>query len=86
MKIGNNVSWDDWKKRLSTAVRIVEGVGISEERVDDLAYKVGDFLADKIDPANPEQMVIQELWKVGDDEDRKVLAKLIVNLVNDQQN
>ncbi|HHV71587.1 MAG TPA: DUF3243 domain-containing protein [Clostridia bacterium] len=83
MKIGNNVSWEDWKKRLGMAVRMAEGVGISEEKVDDLAFRIGNFLADKIDPANPEQMILHELWRAGTEEDRKVLARLIVNLVND---
>lgn len=73
--------WDNWKSTLSKAVSIGEAVGFSEKTIDNLAYKIGNTLSAAVDPENREERVLQELWKVGDDSDRKTLAKLIVKMV-----
>lgn len=73
--------WTNWKKTLSKAVNLGETVGMSENTIENIAVKVGNFLAARVDPENREQRLLQELWKVGDGSERKVLAKLIVNMV-----
>lgn len=73
--------WDKWKSTLSKAVNLGEAVGLSEETIDKLAYRVGNTLTAAVDPENREERVLQELWKAGDDSDRKTLAKLIVKMV-----
>lgn len=73
--------WSKWKSTLSKAVNIGEAVGLSQETIDNIALKLGNTLNAVIDPENREQRVLQELWKVGDDDERKTLAKLIVNMV-----
>lgn len=73
--------WNKWKNTLSKAVKLGETVGLSEETIDKLAYRVGNTLTAAVDPENREERVLQELWKVGDDCDRKTLAKLIVKMV-----
>ncbi len=73
--------WTDWKNTLSKAVNFGESVGMSENTIENIAVKVGNVLSARVDPENREQRLLQELWKVGDDSDRKVLAKLIVKMV-----
>lgn len=73
--------WDAWKNTLSKAVNLGEAVGLSEKTIDNVAYKIGNTLSAAVDPENREERVLQELWKVGDDSDRKTLAKLIVKMV-----
>ena len=73
--------WGKWKNTLSKAVGIGEAVGLSEKTIDNMAYMVGNVLTSSVDPENNQQRVLQELWKVGDDSDRKVLSKLIVKMV-----
>lgn len=73
--------WDKWKSALSKAVNLGEAVGLSEETIDKLVYRVGNTLTAAVDPENREERVLQELWKVGDDRERKTLAKLIVKMV-----
>ena len=73
--------WSKWKGTLSKAVNIGEAVGLSEETIDNIAVKLGNTLSAVVDPENREQRVLQELWKVGDDSERKTLAKLVVNMV-----
>lgn len=73
--------WDKWKETLSKAVNVGEAVGFSQKTIDNIAFKVGNVLSSSVDPENREQRVLQELWKVGDDSDRKTLSKMIVKMV-----
>lgn len=73
--------WEKWKGTLAKAVSLAEMVGMSEKTIDKIALKIGTMLSAKVDPENREQRLLQELWKVGDDEDRAVLAKLLVKML-----
>lgn len=73
--------WTQWKATLGKAVNLGATAGMSEATIEKIAVKVGDFLAARIDPENREQRLLQELWKVADDSDKRVLAKLIVKMV-----
>ncbi|KUO76745.1 MAG: hypothetical protein APF77_12685 [Clostridia bacterium BRH_c25] len=73
--------WTNWKNTLSKAVNLGETVGMSDNTIENIAVKVGNVLSARVDPENGEQRLLQELWKVGDDSDRKILAKLIVKMV-----
>lgn len=70
--------WDKWKVTLSKAINLGENLGMSEGTIDTIAYNVGNFLSAIVDPENREERLLHELWKVGCKEERKVLARLIV--------
>lgn len=72
--------WDKWKSALGKAVSVGEKIGMSENTIDAIAKKVGDFMSANVDPENREQRAMQELWRSGDDQDRKALAKMMVNM------
>lgn len=74
-------SWSNWKKTLSVIVNTGELIGFSDETLTKAAYAIGDFLADKVDPANREQKLLAELWIVGNEEERRSLASMIVKSV-----
>jgi len=73
--------WDKWKETLGRAVNVGQKMGMSENTIDAIGTKVGDFLSANVDPENREQRVLQELWRSGDDHDRKTLTKMLVNMV-----
>jgi len=73
--------WEQWKGTLAKAVSLAEMVGMSETTIDKIAAKIGTILAASVDPENREQRLLQELWKVGNDKDRAVLAKLLVKML-----
>lgn len=73
--------WDKWKQTLGSAVNIGQKLGMSENTIDNIGTKVGDLLNANVDPENREQRVLQELWRSGDDNDRKTLTKMLVNMV-----
>lgn len=76
------MDWNDWKTNLGRAVDIGETLHLSEDQVDRMAYRVGDFLAHRVDPKMPEQMVLKELWDVASENEQKTLASLMVRLVD----
>ncbi|MBC8080598.1 MAG: DUF3243 domain-containing protein [Gorillibacterium sp.] len=74
-------SYDKWKSFLSDRVSEAERLGFSDEFIVKMAKEIGDFLSNKIDPENPEERAIKELWDVGDEQERKTLARLMFKLV-----
>ncbi|MRN54801.1 DUF3243 domain-containing protein [Paenibacillus sp. 19GGS1-52] len=73
-------NFDTWKKFLGERVVQAEKIGMSEETITKLAFEIGEFLDNKVDPANSSNRAIKELWDVGDDGDKKTIAKLMVKL------
>jgi hypothetical protein len=81
----NNVDaindWGKWKATLGAAVNLGQKVGMSENTIDTIGTKIGDLLNANVDPENREQRLLQELWRSGNDNDRKTLTKMLVNMV-----
>jgi hypothetical protein len=77
--------FDKWKEFLADRVSQAEKAGMSEETLGKLAFQIGEFLSDKIDPENTQERVLKELWEAGNEEERRTLAKLMVKLVDKAQ-
>jgi hypothetical protein len=80
MEIMDN--WHDWKKALGKAVDLGETVGMSDKTITNLSEKVGTYLSNHVEPHNDEEKLLKEMWDTADEEDRKVLAKLVVKMVD----
>lgn len=72
--------FDDWKQFLGDRVEAAKKIGMSEDTISKLAFEIGEFLDEKVDPKNDEERVLKELWDVGDTEERKTIARLMVKL------
>lgn len=73
-------NFDTWKKFLGDRVEHAEKAGFSEEAITNLAYEIGGFLEDKVDPQNDSNRVLKEIWEVGSEDERKAIARLMVKL------
>ena len=73
--------WASWRGHLQDAIKRGREFGMSDEMIQKLSVKVGDFLANKICPATPEEELMKELWEVANQEERKTLATLMFKLV-----
>ena len=73
-------NWDDWKKYLGHMVEFAEELGMSADRIKNMAAQAGDLLAQHVPPANPEQRVLKELWDAADENEQTVLAGLMTKL------
>ncbi len=71
-----------WKEFLGTQVDRAQSAGMSDKQIDDVAYRLGTFLADKVDPKNFQQRLLKQMWDVSSKEDQRALARIMVNLVD----
>ena len=72
--------FESWKDFLKDRVAQGKTLGLSDETISNLAYEIGSFLDERVDPKNDEQAVLKQLWDVGDESDRHSIAKLMVKL------
>jgi hypothetical protein len=72
--------WAQWRNNLRRAVSVGKKVGMSEEEIEALAAQIGDFLAEKVCPATPEEELLKEMWGVATAEERRTIAGLMVKL------
>lgn len=82
LQMGN---WSEWRQTLAQAVNVGRGMGMSESEMTEKAEAVGDFLANNVDPQNPEQGILKELWEAADQRQQQELAKMLINLVQQDQ-
>ncbi len=75
-------NFDTWKHFLSDRVSQAKNMGLTEETISNLAYEIGSFLDEKVDPKNDEESVLKQLWDVGDESERKAIASCMVKLVD----
>lgn len=73
-------NFDHWKQFLGERVKSAKKMGMSEDTISKLAFEIGEFLDQKVDPKNDEERVLKELWDVGDTDERKTIARLMVKL------
>lgn len=74
--------FDKWKDFLGDKVNQAERAGMSDEMVNKVAYHIGDFLSDKVEPKNSEQQVLKDLWDAGTEDEQRALARLMVKMVD----
>jgi len=74
--------FDKWKNFLGDRVDQAERQGMSDDMINKVAYHIGDFLADRVEPKNTEEMVLKDLWDAGSEEEQRTLAKLMVKMVD----
>lgn len=77
MKIELDTSWHAWKETLNKAINAGQMVGMSDHTINNIAYRVGDFLSNHVDPGNREQRLLKELWDEGNDLEKHALASMM---------
>ena len=75
-------TYDKWKQFLGERVQNARSAGMNDTTIQNLAKDIGDFLATKVDPKNDEERVLKELWAVADESEKKVMAGLMMKLVD----
>ncbi|NQS75157.1 MAG: DUF3243 domain-containing protein [Peptococcaceae bacterium] len=75
-------NWDQWKRMLGQAVEYAQELGIPNNQINSMAQQLGDILAEKVPPGNPEQQAMKELWEVAENNEKQVLACLMTKLVS----
>jgi hypothetical protein len=75
-------TYDKWKQFLGERVQNARNAGINDATIQHLVTEIGNFLALKVDPKNDEERVLKELWSVCDEQEKQVMAKIMIKLVD----
>jgi hypothetical protein len=72
--------FDEFKSYLHKRIDMAGSIGLGQEQMAKIAERVADYLASHEEPRNREEMLLQELWKVGSPEERHMLAHMLVRM------
>ncbi|MFN7250771.1 MAG: DUF3243 domain-containing protein [Anaerobacillus sp.] len=78
-------NWEQWKGFLGERLQQAEQEGMNQQVVNDVAYQVGEYLAQQVDPKNEQERVLADLWKVASEEEQHAIANMMVKLVKNSQ-
>jgi len=73
-------SYQKWQDFLGKSVKFLEKLGISDDNIAGIAKGMGDFLAGSIDPENPQQRVLKDLWDSANEHEQYTLARLVMRM------
>ncbi|MCG0239169.1 MAG: DUF3243 domain-containing protein [Firmicutes bacterium] len=76
-------SFEEWKEFLSKNVKVAMGAGADPGSIVEAATRIGEYLAQHVDPANREQRLLAELWRVADEQEKRAIASTITKMVSD---
>ncbi|MEK6454134.1 DUF3243 domain-containing protein [Caldifermentibacillus hisashii] len=74
-------NWDEWKNFLGDRLNQAKDAGLDQNVITDLAYQIGDYLANHVDPKNEQERVLSDLWSVADEQEQQAIANIMVKLV-----
>ncbi|MBY6274241.1 MAG: DUF3243 domain-containing protein [Caldibacillus debilis] len=77
-------NWQQWKDFLGDKLSQAREHGLSQETISNLAYQIGDYLANHVDPKNEQERVLSDLWSVADEEEQRAIANMMVKLVQEE--
>lgn len=75
-------NWQQWKDFLGDRLDQGEEQGMSQDTINNLAFQIGDYLANQVDPKNEQQRVLSDLWSVASKEEQHAIANMMVKLVD----
>jgi hypothetical protein len=74
-----------FRSYLAKRVHMAQMLGMNEEQLAVTAQKIADFLSEHEEPRNAEENLLKKLWKVGRDEEKHMLAHMLVRLAQNIQ-
>ncbi|MRX70662.1 DUF3243 family protein [Bacillus lacus] len=74
-------NWDEWKNFLADRLHHAENEGMSEGVISNLAFEIGDYLANQVEAKNAQEKVLADLWSVASQEEQHAIANMMVKLV-----
>ena len=75
-------NFDRWKEFLGEQVDKAKSMGVSQEKMADVATKMGDFLANKVDPKNPQERLLKQMWDSSSEDEQHTIARVMVKMAD----
>lgn len=82
MEINN---FNQWIDTLSGALNKAEEMGVSGTTLQQSVVKLGDLLAQNVNPDVPENKFLKDLWQISDEQEKGILANMMVKYVNQKR-
>ncbi|MGM7681631.1 DUF3243 domain-containing protein [Cytobacillus sp. Hm23] len=80
-------NFEQWKDFLADRLHQAQESGMNQNTVSDIAYQIGDYLSNQVEPKNAQEKVLADLWHVASNEEQHAIANMMVKLVeNDGSN
>jgi len=79
-------NWEQWKNFLGDRLNQAQEQGMDKQVINELAYQIGDYLANQVDPKNEQERVLADLWSVASEEEQHAIANMMVKLVQNNGN
>lgn len=77
-------NFGQWKGFLADRLHNAESEGIQGKVANEMAFRIGDYLSEQVEPQNNEERLLRELWEAGTEEEQHVLANLMIKIVDDE--
>jgi hypothetical protein len=75
-------NFDEWKSYLSKRIHQAESMGISPDDIQKAANRIGDFLADNVEPDIRENQLLKELWVNSSEQEQQSIANALVKMLD----
>ncbi|MBM7094240.1 MULTISPECIES: DUF3243 domain-containing protein [Alteribacter] len=77
-------NWDQWKHFLGDRLEQGKHEGMNNQVVSEVAYQVGEYLAEQVEPKNEQEAVLADMWRVASEEEQHAIANMMVKLVQEK--
>lgn len=74
-------NWKQWEDFLADRLHQAQHAGMNNEAVGDLAFQIGDYLSNQVEPKNEQERILADLWSVASDDEKHAIANMMVKLV-----
>jgi hypothetical protein len=79
-------SFAQFKEELGRKLEMAHRVGASRGTILNAAKDFSEWLAAEVEPDNPEQRLLKELWEVADENEQNALVNMLVKFMDKQDN
>lgn len=74
-------NWKQWEDFLADRLHQAQNEGMSEGAISNLAFQIGDYLSNQVEPKNEQERILADLWSVADKEEQQAIANIMVKLI-----
>lgn len=75
-------SFEQFKDHLGQKLDVAHHMGASRGTILNAAKDFADWLAQSVDPNNPEQRLLKEMWSVADDNEKNAMVNVLVKFMD----
>ena len=74
-------SFQHFEKELEQKLDVAKGMGLSKERIDTTAKRLGDWLVKEVSPQSPEQVLLKQMWQYASDDERHAMSSVLHKMI-----